>query len=304
MMRHQNSTFVILQAFLGPERNHSICVAAPYDKDGLENTSALELKQNSICKMKAKIKKHHMDEVKEGNILHSVLHKDTDHFVLKMYDHYEDMWLRDESKSISEYIESGRSTALLREAGSTIQLGLVEGRYMPAPKLNLSILSTHTKVSDLSQKNYIVYDISVYLDSLQWSVAKRYSDFRALHDALVKDFMHNNLPLPPYFPILPPKQLYTPTTGDFVEKRRLLLEEYLKDVVSIRGMSENIHILSFLGVMSTSRNVCERKAGGVDNRPVLHISVLYDHAMYGDVILFKCRFGASRMQRTVCTLDI
>jgi hypothetical protein len=209
------------------------------------------------------------------------LRHEADHFALH-FTGGADLWLKDEQQPISHYIKHGSKVR-------TIALSLEPQSAMPFPTLELSISSTKNKVSDLSQKAYTAYLIDVHFNDMRWQVERRFKEFHKLHHELKEKYPVCELPR------LPCKHVFTPLEGQFVHRRRLQLEQYTRELVDHPLLSLDVLLLSFLGVVSTSRDRDLSK----NEKSVIHVTALHVGLDYGDIILFSCRFGASVLQRKV-----
>ncbi|RHY11123.1 hypothetical protein DYB36_007420 [Aphanomyces astaci] len=118
---------------------------------------------------------------------------------------------------------------------------------MPPPPLVVSIVSTLTKVSDLSQKEYTVRPFEC--NGLTWTVDRRYKQFYALHDDVLREA---ESPFKMYLPPLPPRRALTPKKGAFVAKRQQRLEAYLQDMVALPQLAQDVRVMVFLGSMVVS----------------------------------------------------
>ncbi|KAF1786884.1 Phox homologous domain [Phytophthora cactorum] len=190
-----------------------------------------------------------------------------------------DQWLQDEQQSIGHYI--------LGCASRKIELELVPMHRMPQPTLDLAIVGTKTKISDLSQRPYTCYVIDVVFNGTTWQLARRYKEFDALHSQLKSKYPGTALPG------LPPKHVFTPVEGEFINYRKEQLEAFLKQLLLHPIASTDVLLMSFLGVVSISRD----PELGQREKSVIHVTSLHDSVGVGDIILFSCRFGASRLQR-------
>ncbi|KAJ0409096.1 hypothetical protein P43SY_002230 [Pythium insidiosum] len=148
---------------------------------------------------------------------------------------------------------------------------------------------TKRKTSDLTQRPYTAYVIDVTFDNMTWQIQRRYQDFHHLHQQL--KLKHG--PLGATLPQLPPKRVFTPVDGDFVLRRRVLLAQYLQLLIEYPVFGQDVLVLSFLGVVSRSRDPEVNKSG----KNVMHITAVHTGLDYGDIVLFSCRFGASVIQR-------
>ncbi|RHY81919.1 hypothetical protein DYB26_006419, partial [Aphanomyces astaci] len=147
-------------------------------------------------------------------------------------------------------------------------------------------------------------------NGLTWTVDRRYKQFYALHDDVLREA---ESPFKMYLPPLPPRRALTPKKGAFVAKRQQRLEAYLQDMVALPQLAQDVRVMVFLGrcclslflstmlmlwmcdvVVSTSRNAEMHPS---DSRSVLHVSAVHTALEYGDVLLFKTRFGTSKVQR-------
>lgn len=68
------------------------------------------------------------------------------------------------------------------------------------------------------------YVIKIDIGDMIWTVTRRYSEFAKLHQTLVAD--HGV-----FGDILPPKKVIGNKDEQFIEKRRLALDEYLQNIV-------------------------------------------------------------------------
>lgn len=199
------------------------------------------------------------------------------------------IWLRDEQVNVNFYLQQilGQN---LQTRNPGIKLSLVPRTKMPPAVPEISILPTTTKCwSELSLRYYTVYEIQIRLDANEWTCHRRYRDFHQLHT--------NLLDIVPFK--CPPKNLLFLTNQDsFVAQRRLDLQEYLRNLLSVPKVIENVHLLAFLGIVSA-----DDENDQSEDQPRIHLSSLPKVAQYGDIILYKCRFGASRFQRSVRSFE-
>ena len=102
-------------------------------------------------------------------------------------------------------------------------------------------------------------------------------------------------------PKLPSKKLRH--SEEVITERAQKLDKYLNDLVLIPEAMQNVHVLSFLGVMSTSRSEMPKSVPKVDEgskpRQVIHLSALRRHLSAGDIVLFKCAHTVAGLQRSV-----
>ncbi|KAG6959293.1 hypothetical protein JG687_00008878 [Phytophthora cactorum] len=244
-----------------------------------ESVSVGQVKLDAIRQMQAWLRRSdNKDKLSTPGLLH-MLRREADSFVL--YLDIGDQWLQDEQQSIGHYI--------LGCASRKIELELVPMHRMPQPTLDLAIVGTKTKISDLSQRPYTCYVIDVVFNGTTWQLARRYKEFDALHSQLKSKYPGTALPG------LPPKHVFTPVEGEFINYRKEQLEAFLKQLLLHPIASTDVLLMSFLGVVSISRD----PELGQREKSVIHVTSLHDSVGVGDIILFSCRFGASRLQRKV-----
>jgi hypothetical protein len=66
------------------------------------------------------------------------------------------------------------------------------------------------------------YTVEIQLDDVHWQVKKRYSEFAEFHEQLTKQISNIDVKS------LPPKKLLNNNAQDFLHRRRLALDNYLK----------------------------------------------------------------------------
>jgi len=66
------------------------------------------------------------------------------------------------------------------------------------------------------------YTIEICLDDIRWYLKKRYSEFAEFHEELIKQIPTIDVKS------LPPKKLLNNNSPDFIHRRRLALDNYLK----------------------------------------------------------------------------
>ncbi|KAG3221032.1 hypothetical protein PC129_g8226 [Phytophthora cactorum] len=227
-------SLMILKITAKDESGFSVSTIVPVSEASQESVSVGQVKLDAIRQMQAWLRRSdNKDKLSTPGLLH-MLRREADSFVL--YLDIGDQWLQDEQQSIGHYI--------LGCASRKIELELVPMHRMPQPTLDLAIVGTKTKISDLSQRPYTCYVIDVVFNGTTWQLARRYKEFDALHSQLKSKYPGTALPG------LPPKHVFTP------------VEEL-----------------------------------GQREKSVIHVTSLHDSVGVGDIILFSCRFGASRLQR-------
>lgn len=232
-------------------------------------------------------------------LFRDLLRREADFFLLCHDDR--ELWFKDEQCPIGAYVRalcSPRAAtaahALSESTKRSLVLALRPVNTMPHPMLEVTIRSTKTRVSDLSQKTYTAYELAVSFNDLTWQLARRYKEFDALQRHLKRKYA------PALLPKLPPKHVFAHHGDGFVDKRRAQLEAYVQQLVLHPLAGADVLFLSFLGVVSTSR---DRELGNREHKTVLHITTLHKSLNYGDILLFSCRFGASVLQRKVRSVN-
>lgn len=130
---------------------------------------------------------------------------------------------------------------LTEPVGTTGQGLLV---HSAASKLNCWVVGAHLEKA--ASKTFAVYSIAVTdSDNNTWFVERRFRNFEQLHRKL-RD-------LPQYNLQLPPKRFLSSSLDDsFVRDRCILLDKYLKDLLSIPSIAELHEVWDFLSVTSKS----------------------------------------------------
>jgi hypothetical protein len=252
----------------------------PVSEASQEIVSVRQVKLDAMRQLQAELRRPvNKAKASKPGLLKSLLHREADTFIL--YLDVGDQWLKDEQQSIGHY--------LLGCANRRIELDLLPLNKMPQPTIDLAIVATRNKISDLSQRSYTSYVIDVVFNGTTWQLARRYKEFDALHSHLKSKYPAVEIPG------LPPKHVWTPVEGEFVTNRKEQLEAFLKQLLLHPVTSTDVMLMSFLGVVSVSRD----PELGHSEKAVIHVTTLHDSVECGDIILFSCRFGASRLQRKV-----
>ncbi|XP_024533472.1 uncharacterized protein LOC9636552 [Selaginella moellendorffii] len=125
-----------------------------------------------------------------------------------------------------------------------------EASKKPAPggtvgyksKLSCKVLGAHYEKN--GSKSFAVYSISVSnVEEQTWVVMRRYRNFEQLHRRL-RDMPHYTLSLPPK------RFLSSNLDNAFVRERCVLLNKYLKDLLSIPSIAELHEVWDFLSAKS------------------------------------------------------
>ncbi|CAI5702473.1 hypothetical protein KXD40_003351 [Peronospora effusa] len=267
-------SLVVLNITVNDDQEDSMSTIVPVSTASQDNVSVLQIKLDAIRQMQADL---HRSVNSTCERLQRLLVHEADRFILYLED--EKQWLHDEQQSIGHYI--------LGCTSRKIHLELVPISRMPQPTIDLAIVGTKKKISDLSQRPYTCYVIDIIFNGTTWQLARRYNDFNDLHSHLKRK--HPDIELPG----LPSKHVFTPVEGALVNHRKEQLEVFLKQLLLHPIASTDVLLMSFLGVVSVSRD----PELGLSDKRVIHVTSLHDSVTCGDVVLFSCRFGASRLQR-------
>ncbi|KAI5079555.1 hypothetical protein GOP47_0005034 [Adiantum capillus-veneris] len=141
-------------------------------------------------------------------------------------------------------------TGWLNEPAGTVGQS---GEVQSASKLNCWVVGAHLEKA--ASKTFAVYSIAVTdTDNNTWFVERRFRNFEQLHRKL-RD-------LPQYNLQLPPKRFLSSSLDEtFVHDRCILLDKYLKDLLSIPSIAELHEVWDFLSI--TSKNYAHSKSPSV-----------------------------------------
>ncbi|KAG6602782.1 putative ribonuclease H2 subunit A [Phytophthora cinnamomi] len=271
-------SLMILRVTATGDNGDSVSTVVPVSEASQDSVTVRQVKLDAIKQLQAELHRPAMkDETSATEFLQKLLQREADTFIL--YLDIGDQWLKDEQQSIGHYI--------LGCASRKIELKLVPLNKMPQPTIDLAIVGTKTKISDLSQRPYTCYIIDIIFNGTTWQLARRYKEFDTLHRHLKSKYPDIDLPG------LPPKHVFTPLEGEFIDYRKEQLESFLKQLLLHPVASADVLLLSFLGVVSISRDPELSQS----EKSVIHVTSLHKSVASGDIILFSCRFGASRLQR-------
>jgi WD40 repeat protein len=116
-------------------------------------------------------------------------------------------------------------------------------------KEDLNIINSTLTISiptfserNIDKKNITFYNIEVYnnYSKQKWSLEKRYNEFNDLRDKLAK--------LLPNVPILPGKTMFKVTSYDGLNKRKLQLEQFLKECVARKDIMTSESFKDFVEI--------------------------------------------------------
>ena len=145
--------------------------------------------------------------------------------------------------------------------GPKVDIILAAGNKMPVPPPKVAIVKT-SKAWDLREKQFTSYHMCVKQAGLEWMIAHRYSDFAALRVALLEQDPTDVGFIPrSRVPELPRKEIGPSNSVDdsVVKKRTVSLQTFVRELLSDPAALSNIHVLSFFGILSTSRHTHSEK---------------------------------------------
>ncbi|TYZ58375.1 hypothetical protein PybrP1_006183 [[Pythium] brassicae (nom. inval.)] len=264
----------------------SIEVTVPLTEASQDQVSVKQVKLDVIQQLRTRLG---AAPTTTPGVFRDLLRREADFFLL--CDDERELWFQDEHQPMAFYLRrplSPTGAAAATEAKRALFLALRPINTLPPPMLEVAIPAAKNKVSDLSQTTYTAYQLDVSFNAMKWQVTRRYKEFDALQSRLKDKYA----PVP--LPKLPPKHLFTPREGEFVDRRREQLENYVQQLVLHPLAGSDVLVLSFLGVVSTAR---DPELGNREQKNVLHITTLHQSLDCGDILLFSCRFGASVLQR-------
>jgi hypothetical protein len=123
----------------------------------------------------------------------------------------------------------------------------------------LAVKFTHSNTVH-ERRPYTIYEIEVRSSStITWVIYKRYSSFDSLAEQLQK-FAQSNLAIlgPIKLPVLPPKRMTRSLAAEFVEKRRIELQDYLRSCLHLSPILHSDIMLNFLEVPDSVRPMLSR----------------------------------------------
>ncbi|KAI9591360.1 kinase-like domain-containing protein [Syncephalis fuscata] len=111
---------------------------------------------------------------------------------------------------------------------------------LPAVHYNASCISSEIRRGANGRGQYTVFRVHVSYESDQWWLFKRYSEFRALHAQLRKDYPQRGLPS------LPARRFFGDNfSKSFLTKRRAGLHAYLLGIVDDSVIRRSVPLLEF-----------------------------------------------------------
>ncbi|KAI9913722.1 hypothetical protein PsorP6_005043 [Peronosclerospora sorghi] len=258
----ENTFFLVMCLF-----SHCCCSVStivPVSEASHRSVSVFQVKMDAIKQIQANY------AIKDATAFHRLLERGADNLIL--YLEIQNQWLKDEELSIGHY--------LFGCANRRIHLELVPMHKMPQPTLDVTIAGTKNKVSDLSQREFTCYVIDVVFNGTTWQLVRCYKEFDTLTSQLNHKYPAMKLP------DLPPKHVFTRIQGALIEYRKEQLEAFLKHLIRHPVVSTDVLVMS-----------ARYPELGHKEKSVIHVTSLHESVKYGGIILFSCRFGASRLQR-------
>jgi len=110
----------------------------------------------------------------------------------------------------------------------------------------------------VSGKQKIFFSIDIEFIYNKWSVNKRYSDFETLQKSLKQTF--------PHLPSLPGKSFFTLKKDADIEKRRVKLETYIKELVQRSDIYSDSQFINFFEVSIILKIISDWLVGGTPAR--------------------------------------
>jgi hypothetical protein len=104
--------------------------------------------------------------------------------------------------------------------------------------LGISVLSYSEKYVESKKATFYLIELKSNVTSKTWTIEKRYSEFKTIHDKLAKIF--------PRLPSIPGITLFRVTSEEGLNKRKDLLQLFLRECVQRRDILQNIDFQKFL----------------------------------------------------------
>ena len=104
--------------------------------------------------------------------------------------------------------------------------------------LGITVLSYHEKYVDKKTVTFYEVEMKSHITQKTWTIEKRYSEFKTIHDRLSKIF--------PRLPSIPGITLFKVTSEEGLNKRKELLQLFLRECVQRRDILQNVDFQKFL----------------------------------------------------------
>jgi hypothetical protein len=121
-----------------------------------------------------------------------------------------------------------------------------------------------TSADMVESRSHVIYTLEVRQQSRVWLERKRYSEFRILYEELSRQFGKTHVPPCPSRTLLPS------SAPDFIQRRKIALQQWLDNVVRVDSLRDSSGVATFLNVMYTQpptrlnlNNVSMTSAGSV-----------------------------------------
>ena len=98
--------------------------------------------------------------------------------------------------------------------------------------LGVTVQSFSEKYTEGKTATFYLVELVSHITQKTWTIEKRYSEFKAMHDKLKKIF--------PRIPSIPGKTLTKVTSEQALNKRKELLQIFLRDCVQRRDILQNL----------------------------------------------------------------
>ena len=113
--------------------------------------------------------------------------------------------------------------------------------------LGISVLSYSEKYVESKTATFYLVELKSHITSKTWTLEKRYSEFKTIHDKLRKIF--------PRLPSIPGITLFKVTSEEGLNKRKELLQLFLRECVQRRDILQNVDFQKFLELDKNSPEI-------------------------------------------------
>ena len=113
--------------------------------------------------------------------------------------------------------------------------------------LGISVLSYSEKYVESKTATFYLVELKSHITSKTWTLEKRYSEFKSIHDKLRKIF--------PRLPSIPGITLFKVTSEEGLNKRKELLQLFLRECVQRRDILQNVDFQKFLELDKNSPEI-------------------------------------------------
>jgi len=143
-------------------------------------------------------------------------------------------------------MEDGRDSMVSLDLGARIPSWALPMSMDGKPPKAFELVDIQVKITAADtvtmpgKKPYTAYKIELEAGLASWSTSRRYTDFFYLNQELLTFIRADAMPN------MPPKKIFGSSNQEFIEKRRLALEEYLRGVVKLSAVWSRQQIVNFL----------------------------------------------------------